>query len=183
MRFAASSTRFEERKIEDCPLRPAAKRSRCSSISGSRTSSSPIVAYEAYEVIVRVHLIPSLGKRKLDTLTAQHVQSMLNAKRKDGASGRTLQNIRAILRAALNQALRWDLVSRNVVTLTDAPDLGNFEAKPIAAEDVGKLLNAASNTRLETLWTLTAWLGLRQGEVFGLRWQDVDFDGSEIRIR
>ena len=59
---------------------------------------------------------------------------MLNEKQKAGATDRTLLNIRAIQRAALNQAMRWDLVSRSVATLTDPPDLGDFEAKPIAPQ-------------------------------------------------
>ncbi|HEV2124599.1 MAG TPA: N-terminal phage integrase SAM-like domain-containing protein, partial [Chloroflexota bacterium] len=86
--------------------------------------------YEAYESIVRVHLIPAIGRHKLERLTALQVQAMLNEKRAAGVSGRTVSTIRAVLRAALNQALRWDMVPRNVATLTDAPTPDDFEAKP-----------------------------------------------------
>ncbi len=139
--------------------------------------------YEAYESIVRVHLVPAIGRHKLDKLTALQVQTMLNEKRAAGASGRTLMNIRGILRAALNQAMRWDFVPRNVATLTDAPQLGDFEANPIPADDVPRLFQAAKGEPLEALWIITVWLGLRQGEVFGLRWSDIDLDKRSMRIQ
>ncbi|HEV2123912.1 MAG TPA: tyrosine-type recombinase/integrase, partial [Chloroflexota bacterium] len=139
--------------------------------------------YEAYESIVRVHLIPAIGRHKLERLTALQVQAMLNEKRAAGVSGRTVYTIRAVLRAALNQALRWDMVPRNVATLTDAPTPDDFEAKPIPAEDVARLLPAAKGDRLEALWLLAVWLGLRQGELFGLRWSDVDLDGRSLKVR
>ena len=62
--------------------------------------------YDAYETIVRVHLAPAIGRYRLEHLTAQHIQRMLNQKKQEGASGRTLLNIRGIIRAALNQAMR-----------------------------------------------------------------------------
>ncbi len=139
--------------------------------------------YDAYETIVRVHLIPALGRHRLEQLTAQDIQRMLNQKRHEGASGRTLLNIRGIIRAALNQAMRWDLVPRNVATLTDPPKLERFEANPIPAADVGKFLRAAEGDPLEALWMTTLWLGMRQGEVFGLRWSDVDVEGRSLRIQ
>lgn len=139
--------------------------------------------YASYESIVRVHLIPTLGRRHLDKLTAQHIQAMLTERREVGLSGRTLLNIRAIIRAALNQAMRWDLVARNVATLTDPPKLERFEAKPLSPPDVLKFFKQTQGDRLEAMYTLTVWLGLRQGEVFGLRWQDVDFEKGEIRIQ
>lgn len=139
--------------------------------------------YESYESIVRVHLVPSIGRHRLEKLTAQHIQTMLTEKRAAGLSGRSLLNIRAIIRAALNQAMRWDLVGRNVATLTDPPKLERFEAKPLSPPDVLRFLKRTEGDRLEAMYVLTVWLGLRQGEVFGLRWQDVHFEEGEIRIQ
>lgn len=139
--------------------------------------------YESYASVIRTHLVPALGRHKLEKLTAQHIQKMLNERKEAGLSGRTLMNIRAILRAALNQALRWDLVIRNVATLTDPPKLEPFEAKPLSPADVLKFLDAAKGDRLEAMYALTVWLGLRQGEVFGLRWEDIDFKEGVLRIR
>lgn len=75
------------------------------------------------------------------------------------------------------------MVPRNVATLTNPPTLEAYEAKPVPAASLSRLLVAAAGDRLEALWTVTVWLGLRQGEVFGLRWADVDLDGRTLSIR
>lgn len=139
--------------------------------------------YESYESICRVHLIPSLGRHRLDKLTAQHVQSMLAHKRTEGLRGRSLLNIRGVLRIALNQAMRWDLVSRNVVTLTDAPTLDPFEAKPLPPAEVTTFLAHVSADRLAALYEVAVMLGLRQGELLGLSWADIDFGTGTLRVR
>jgi integrase len=138
--------------------------------------------YAAYESIVRIHLKPALGRHKIEKLTAQHIRAMLAAKQEAGVAGRTLLNIRGVLRAALNQAMKDDLVSRNVATLTDPPVLEPYEGKPLSPADVTRFLAAASGERLEALFVTAVWLGMRQGELFGLRWQDVDFSAGRLVI-
>src|SRR5829696_3393725 len=75
---------------------------------------STIKSYESY---IRLHIVPALGDTTLGDLTAQDVQRFLNGSTKAGRSPRSVQYIRAILRAALGQALRWGYVERNVATL------------------------------------------------------------------
>lgn len=138
--------------------------------------------YESYEMIVRTHLKPMLGRHKLEKLTAQHIQELLAATKNAGASGRTLQNIRGVIRAALNQAMRWDLIARNVATLTDAPRLEPFAGKPLSPAEVTRFLTAAKGDRLEALYACAVWLGMRQGELFGLRWQDIDYEAGTLTV-
>jgi integrase len=133
-------------------------------------------------MIVREHLKPMLGRHKLEKLSAQHIQELLSARKAEGAAGRTLLNIRGVIRAALNQAMKWDLVGRNVATLTEAPKLEAFEGKPLSPAEVTAFLNAAKGDRLEALFVTAVWLGMREGELFGLRWQDVDYDAGTITI-
>jgi hypothetical protein len=75
----------------------------------------------SYEQIVRLHLKPAIGHHQLAKLSPQHVQALLNDKLAAGLSPRTVQYIRAVLRQALGQALKWGLVARNVATLVDPP--------------------------------------------------------------
>ena len=70
---------------------------------------------------MRQHLIPHLGRHQLDQLRPEHVQTMLNTLAAEGRKYNTVRNIRAVLRRALNQALRWQHVQRNVATLVDVP--------------------------------------------------------------
>ncbi len=139
--------------------------------------------HASYADIVRLHLKPELGRHQLGKLGPQHVQELLRAKSAAGLSPRTVQYVRAVLRVALNRALKWDLVHRNAAALTDAPRLRRAEVKPLTPAETRSLLEAARGDRLEALYTVAVALGLRQGEALGLCWEDVDLDGRRLRVR
>jgi integrase len=139
--------------------------------------------YESYESICRVHIIPILGRKHLAKLTPLDVQEMMGRILADGASPTTVKNVRGILRKALNDAMRDDLIGRNVVTLTDMPAQRTFHAKPLTQEEIPRFLAAARDHRLEALWSTFLMAGLRAGEAFGLRWQDIDLERGELRVR
>jgi integrase len=96
--------------------------------------------YTSYSQLIENHLIPALGLTHLPKLTAQMVGQILNSKRADGLSGRTVQYIHAVLRRALNQAVRWDMVSRNVATLVDAPKAVRREVTPYTRNEARQFL-------------------------------------------
>jgi Phage integrase, N-terminal SAM-like domain len=77
--------------------------------------------FETYEAAVRHHVVPYLGKRPLSRLTPQHVQAWLVALGTDGVSVGRHRYARVVLRAALNTAPRWSLVTQNPAALVDAP--------------------------------------------------------------
>ncbi|MFN8542156.1 MAG: hypothetical protein U0232_32355 [Thermomicrobiales bacterium] len=81
----------------------------------------------SYALLVRHHLKPALGRHHLEKLTPQHVQALLNEKLASGLSPRTVIYLRAVLRKALNQALRWGLVARNVAALTEPPKAVRYQ--------------------------------------------------------
>jgi integrase len=99
-----------------------------------------------------------------------------------GLTPRTVQHIHATLRAALDQAVEWDLVARNVAKLVDAPRDTRKEIKPFFPEQARKCLDVARSDRLDGLY-FVAMLGLRQGEILGLQWSDVDLDARVLTIR
>ncbi len=138
--------------------------------------------FETYEGVCRRHLIPTLGRHRLDKLTAQHIQAMLTQKRTEGLKGSSLTHIRAILRIALAQAVRWDLVARNVAALTDPPRTETFQASPLTPAEVSQFLAHVAGDRLEALYVVAIMLGLRQGELLGLGWSDVDLTAGTLRI-
>lgn len=154
--------------------------------------------HESYAAEIRRHLGPGLGHHRLKRLSPQDVQAYLRRKEEQGLSKRTVQYHRTILRAALNQAMRWGLVSRNVAALTEAPRVDRPERPFLSIEEADRILAAAKqlpqltskharprsveSDRLEALWLLTLTMGLRRGEALGLRWSDVDYDNSEIAL-
>ena len=90
--------------------------------------------YTSYEHIVRAHLDPGLGRVRLAKLAPHDVAAWLRRHQKNGASARTTRYARSVLRAALNQALRWELVLRNAAALTDPPRYRAREIQPLTPD-------------------------------------------------
>ncbi len=138
---------------------------------------------KSYESYVRVHIIPTLGHHRLTKLTPQHIQTFLNAKSAAGLSPRTVQYIRAILRRALGQAVKWGLVGRNVAALVDPPRSVRKPVEPLSADQARAFIATTAGDRLGPLFHVAIASGLRQGELFGLRWQDVDLNAGTLTVR
>ena len=139
--------------------------------------------YTSYEGTVRLHIVPTLGRIELSKLTAQHVTALLNAKGEAGLSPRSVKYIRTVLRVALNQAVKWNLVVRNVVTLVPTPRVERHEAMAFTPEQARRFLEAIRGERLEALYSVALALGLRQGEALALHWSDVNLDAGTLRVR
>lgn len=140
-------------------------------------------AYASYEQTIRAHLEPGLGRVRLARLTPQHVAAWFTTHQVHGASARTIRYARSVLRAALNQARRWDLVSRNAAALVEPPRHHAHEIQPLTPEQARTLLASVQNHRLGAVVSVAMALGLRVGEALGLRWADVEFDAGTLRVR
>jgi integrase len=138
---------------------------------------------KAYRDTVRLHLAPDLGRIELGKLTAQAVTSLLRKKERDGLSPRSVAMIREVLRGALNVAAKMQMVERNVAVLAPAPRQVKAERRMLTPAEAKKLLDVTNRERLAALYRLALTLGMRQAEILGLRWQDVDIDGSRLRVR
>jgi integrase len=136
-----------------------------------------------YADIVRLHLKPGIGRHQLAKLTPQHVAALLKAKQDARLSPRMVHHLRAVLRSALNQAMRWGLVTRNVASLVASPRQTSKEVKPLSVDEARAILAAAESDRLSALFRLALTLGLRQGEALGLKWEDVDLDKRTLKVR
>lgn len=149
----------------------------------------------SYGSLTRNHLIPGLGHHLMSKLSPIHVQAFLSAKSgektkrakegddDDTLSPRTVQYMLALLRRSLRQAMRWGLVARNVATLVDPPRLQRREAQALTREQATALLASVTTDRLRALFTVAVALGLRRGEIVGLRWEHIDLKTSVLRVR
>lgn len=137
--------------------------------------------YSSYADTIRLHLKPRLGHHQLTKLTAIHVQTMINEMAASGGA-RIAQYTRGVLQQALNRAVKWDLVPRNVVLATDRPRVITRQITPLTVEEAQQLLDAVAGHRLEALYRIALSLGLRRGEVLGLRWADIDLAKKTLRI-
>ena len=136
-----------------------------------------------YRQKIERYILPALGRHQLAKLEPQQVQAMLNDLHDRGLSSRTVHHTRAILRRALNQALRWGLVAKNAAALADPPRVTAPELRTLDPVEARHFLDAVRGDRLEALYSVALSLGLRRGEALGLRWQDVDFDTGTVSVR
>jgi integrase len=139
--------------------------------------------YERHEELVRLHIRPSLGRLKLKVLTPAHVQGFYRDRLDTGLSPATVQKIHVVLHKALDQAVKWNLIPRNVTDAVNAPRPAPKEMRPLAPDEARKLLEMARGDSLEALYVLAVHTGMRQGELLGLKWEDVDLEGNVVRIR
>lgn len=135
-----------------------------------------------YEGLCRVHLIPALGRTRLDRLTPERIDIFLADRLAGGSAPRTVHHMRAVLRAALTEATRWGLLGRNPVALTRSVRVPRTEERWLTQEQARKLLDSVKGDRLEALFTVALGLGLRQGEILGLRWRDVDLEQRQLTV-
>ena len=139
---------------------------------------------ESYESIVRVHIKPELGNIKLSALTPAQLQSLYSKKLQGGYSKRTVQYIHAVIHKSLAQALKWGLLARNVAGPgLSAPRVTKKAPTVLTAAQAKRFLEVVRENRFYTLYVLAITTGMREGELLGLHWEDVDFDHSVIHVR
>jgi integrase len=145
-------------------------------------------SFERYEGIVRAHLVPALGAFKLRDLEPLHIQryyaAALQNGRRDGRgalSAKTVLHHHRLLSEALKQARRWRLLAVNPAEDVQPPRARRPERVIVDDELAHRILQVARATPLEIPVTLALGLGLRLGEVLGLRWEDVSLEpGREL---
>ncbi len=136
-----------------------------------------------YEGIVENHLSPILGRKKLRDLSRAEVRALYSAKGKE-LSPRSVDYIHVTLQKALGQAMRDDLISRNVAAGERPRSSRNREEiKALSSEQARALLAAARGERNEALYIVALHTGLRQGELLGLKWADHDLTGRRLSVR
>jgi integrase len=137
------------------------------------------------EGLVRNHIEPTLGNLKLKDLSPAHLRGLYAAKLDSGLSGRTVSYIHVTLYGALKQAVEDGLIPRNPAATVKPPRADKSEMTPLSPTQAKALLDTARamDDRWSALYVLAVSTGLRQGELLGLRWEDVDMEGAMVRVR
>jgi integrase len=133
---------------------------------------------ETYGLVVERHIIPALGSLKLAAVTPRRVQAWLDA---TPLAARTVRLHHGVLRRALNIAVRQRLLPYNPASAVELPRSTRDVARPLTLDEARRLLDATRGDRLHALWRLALVTGLREGELLGLAWDDVD--GATITVR
>ena len=137
---------------------------------------------DGYVDTVRLHLIPTLGRKRLAKLTVADLDRLWKAKRDAGYSSNSVRIMRTVLRRALGQAVREGIVSRNVASLSTAPRIRAREGRTLTMDQARQLLDAAVGYRFEAAVVLALAYGMRRGEVLGLHWPALDWSAGTLRV-
>jgi integrase len=153
-------------------------------LKGSVRGSVRDSTFDRYEVAVRVHIKPALGRVKLKKLDPAHLAGFYQDRLAYGAAPATVNKEHVTLHKALDQAVKWRMVPRNVAEVVRAPrPAAKEEMRTLSAEEARRLLEAARGDRLEALYVLAVTAGLRQGELLALKWRDIDLENATLSVR
>lgn len=164
-----------------------------------RTNLAPRTL-ESYISIINNHLKPTLGNIQLARLSPAHLREFysksLTEGRKDGKktkgtklTANTVRHFHRLIHLALNQAVKWELVSRNVADAVDPPKQASEEEEEtqdmtfLNEEEIERLLNGIKGTYLYLPAYIAINTGMRMGEVLGLRWKDIDFKRETLTVK
>jgi integrase len=147
--------------------------------------------YAGYKRIVESHIIPQLGRIELSKLQPMHIQEYYTNRlregrrvKKGGLSAATVQRHHALLREALQHAVKWNLLYRNPADFTEPPTPEQPEIFPLEPEQLDALLEKAKGLRDEYLYIVAAYTGMREGELLSLTWNNVDLGKEPVcRVR
>lgn len=148
-----------------------------------RTAVDP-ASYRRYRQMVTRHLIPALGGVRLRDLTAQQIERCYADLLRGGLAARTVRGgAHVVLHSALADAVRRDLLARNVSDLVTLPRVQSRPIHPLSAEQTRAFLAGSTDDRLAGLYVLALYTGMRISELLGLRWADVTLDGPHPQAR
>lgn len=142
---------------------------------------------DSYKTTIKVHIRPALGAIRLEALTAPAVQGFYNGLGKPqgdrpALSPKTIKNVHGVLHKALQQAVKVGYIRFNPADACELPRIERKELKPLDDTAISAFLQAVRGHRFETLYIVTLFTGMREGEVLGLTWDSVDFDRGTITI-
>ncbi len=151
-----------------------------------RDYARPVVAprtYERYEEIVRLHIVPTLGRVPLTQLRPTHIVAAERQWLDAGLSPATVLKHHRLIRQTLQQAMRWRVLTVNPADAVTPPRRERTEMSVLDRDQAAALLNAAQGSEFEVLILTALYTGLRVGELLGLRWKDVDLTARQLRVQ
>jgi integrase len=137
---------------------------------------------ERYRQIVRTHLVPNLGNIPLAQLKPEHLQNLYTSMQNSGLSANTARYAHSVIHVALKTALKWGLIAKNPADAVTTPRIHRHEMQTWDEGEIGQFLEAAKTTPYYAVFYTALFTGMRQSELLGLKWSDVDLIGSQISV-
>jgi len=139
---------------------------------------------ESYLSLIKMHIVPTIGKIKLVSLRPDHLQALYSQKLDSGLSHRTVHYIHSIIHKVLDQALKWGMVVRNVADLVEAPTPKRRQLTVWDREQVNKFLDyvKVNDPRFYPIYVLAIYGGFREGEILGIHRSDLNLFKGTITV-
>jgi integrase len=140
--------------------------------------------FRQYQQVTKQYILPALEEHRLRELKPEHIQQLYNGMVRQGFGLRTIQLTHAVIHRALAHAIRLGLISRNPDDATTPPRPKRKEMQFLDENQVQQLLITAKarNDRLYALYYMAIATGMRQGELLGLKWADLDWEQSALQV-
>lgn len=139
--------------------------------------------WNQYKQVINKHIVPCLGHISIQELRSDQIQACYRQKQQDGTSTRTLSLINCILHHAMEYAVKNGIIFRNPVNEELKPRLQYHEQKVLNIDQVRLFLQACKGTHWEALFCLAITTGMREGELLGLKWGDIQWDTRQLQIQ
>jgi integrase len=135
-----------------------------------------------YRSVLKAHLLPAFGERKLESITVEEIEAWRRSL--TGLSNRSKNKLLIQLHGIFRRAQRmYGLDANPLARVEKHPQHSSGDIQVFSPEEVWALVRAAANELDAAMFLTAAFTGLRMGELLALRWRDVDFAGSVIRVR
>ncbi|MFD1674282.1 tyrosine-type recombinase/integrase [Alicyclobacillus fodiniaquatilis] len=157
-----------------------------------RENSVEYNTFKKYRWLTEHHVVPNIGSIELAKLAPQHLQELYTtlltkvsptSKTGKPLSKRSVLHVHNMIHMALDQAVNWGMIHRNVSDVVKPPKPTEKEFQRLSSDELRHLLDETRKYRYGVAFFVTAMTGMRKAEVFGLRWQDVDLSAGVLRVR
>ncbi|WP_280770078.1 tyrosine-type recombinase/integrase [Salipaludibacillus daqingensis] len=138
---------------------------------------------QVYEIYLNKRVIPSLGDYKLSELSTMQIQSFINKLHEEGLSRSTIKKNYEIIRNSLEHAVDYDLLTKNVSLKVKLPRVTQKEMNVWNEKELTQFLEVAKEDQMNMVFFLALMTGMRQGEILGLRWKDIDLNKRLLSIK
>lgn len=145
----------------------------------------PNLSRNSYDKVITAEkkISPYIGNLKLQKIKPIHIQSMLNQWNTEGSlKASSIQTYLRVLHAALEQAIKWQMISNNPCSAVSGPKIQRRSLNILTNDQVHELLEEAKKTPIHPVIMLGLLCGMRRGEILGLQWSNVDLSEGRIFI-
>lgn len=138
--------------------------------------------YESYRRNLDNYILEELGHIKLEDLKPMHLQFFYTKCSKKGLSNKTILYFHRIIHCALNQAMKWQFIIRNVADCVDTPKPEKYKPLVLSNKETAELINVISNTDIYIPVMIAIYTGMRRGEILGLTWKNIDLAQGTLNV-